>query len=235
MSGLLRRGLPAMWKVNPLWAFFSVALISLGTLVVACRQVAVGGGRWKGGGMDGGMKAAMNTGPPRPKDWVVQDSLQLATESEHLNSQAGYASVPPAPAKNYHTDSAWTKISSSPVPFITHPNPCQAPSPRPFDGVPRLTDRQRAGMASREDLRRGELVEWLLRDDSGSQWRGYSCCIVPQNLPSTASTPTQTILPPLPPATWLQSFLSSRFTACQSNNPDRLLLGLLPRNEGHDR
>lgn len=139
------------------------------------------------------------------------------------------------PAKNYHADSARTKISSSPVPFITHPNPCQAQSPRPFDGVPCLTDRQRAGMASREDLRRGELIEWLLRDDSGSQWRGYSCCIVPQNLPSTASTPTQTILPPLPPATWLQSFLSSRFTVCQSNNPNRLLLGLLPRNEGHDR
>lgn len=30
-----------------------MALISLGTLVVACRQVVVGGGRWKGGGMDG--------------------------------------------------------------------------------------------------------------------------------------------------------------------------------------
>ncbi|TNN76564.1 hypothetical protein EYF80_013214 [Liparis tanakae] len=29
--------------VNPLWAFFSVALISLGTLVVARRQVVVGG------------------------------------------------------------------------------------------------------------------------------------------------------------------------------------------------
>jgi len=46
-----------------LWAFFSVALISLGTLVVACRQVAVGGGRWKGRGMDGRTESVMHTGP----------------------------------------------------------------------------------------------------------------------------------------------------------------------------
>lgn len=39
-----------------------MALISLGTLVVACRQVAVSGGRWKGSRTDGGIESGMHNG-----------------------------------------------------------------------------------------------------------------------------------------------------------------------------
>lgn len=41
-----------------------MALISLGTLVVACRQVAVSGGRWKGSRMDGGIESGMHNELP---------------------------------------------------------------------------------------------------------------------------------------------------------------------------
>lgn len=99
--------------------------------------------RWAEGGMDRGMKAAMNTGPPTPKDWVAQTPSNSLPNLNTWTRRPGMPLSRWPPAKNYHTDSAQTKISSSPVPFITHTNLCQAPSPRPFDGAPCLTDRQR--------------------------------------------------------------------------------------------
>lgn len=179
MSGLLRRGLPAMWKVNPLWAFFSVALISLGTLVVACRQVVVGGGRWKGGGMDGGMKGGMNTGPPWPTDWVAQTLSNSSTRTkptpEHI--------VLFGPPKNTPT------LSRHNMPSPPSTQSVSIPETKAFWWGP-LPDQQTAGMESREDLWHGGLVEWFLRDDSGSQWRGYSCCIVSQTSPAQHPPPT---------------------------------------------
>lgn len=223
MSGLLRRGLPAMWKVNPLWAFFSVALISLGTLVVACRQVVVGGGGgWKGGGMDGGM----NTGPPWPPDWVVQI---LSNPSLTLKPTPGLRSeLCPCPSPpTTSTLHIFPPLISSILPPSSHS--VSIPNSKTF-WWGSLPDRQTA----RVETERG-FAAWRASRVASEGWQWFTIERVlllhcAPNLPSTA-TPT----PTNPPATWLQPFLSSCFTVCQSNNPDRLLLGLLPRNEGHDR
>lgn len=55
-------------------------------------------------------------------------------------------------------------------------------------------------MKSREDLRCGGLVEWLLEYDSGSQERKYSCCIVSQtSLAEALNCPLPPTNPSYPP------------------------------------
>lgn len=226
MSGLLRRGLPAMWKVNPLWAFFSVALISLGTLVVACRQVVVGGGRWKGGGMDGGMKGGMNTGPPWPTDWVAQNlsnsSTSLKPTPEHI---VLLCPCPSAPPKHHHPDSTqfFPPLLSTIHPICVNPQVqdllMRFPA-WPTDGW----NREQRGFAA-----------WRARRVASEGWQWFTMERVlllhcAPNLPSTASTPNPSYPQPLG---FNRSSLA--VSLCQSNNPNRLLLGLLPRNEGHDR
>lgn len=55
-------------------------------------------------------------------------------------------------------------------------------------------------MKSGEDLQCGGLVEWLLEDDSGSQERKYSCCIMSRTSLAEALTPcSPTPIHPTPP------------------------------------
>lgn len=186
MSGLLRWGLPAMWKVNPLWAFFSVALISLGTLVVACRQVVVGGGRWKVRGMDGGM----NTGPPWSSDRVVQilsspSSLTLKPTSQFRDLLCPHLS---SPLTHHHP-----KYTNKTTSLLYHPATLH-----PLSLNPQLRDLLMRFPAWPTDGRNTEqwgFAAWRASRVASEGWQLFTMERVlllhcAQNLPDTASTPT---------------------------------------------
>lgn len=145
-------------------------------------------GRWwsvEGGGMDGRMKGAWTEG-------------HLTSRSSSADSN--FLTLRPTPELIYsciHTPILFLLSSQ----LFTHS--LSIPKSRTFWwGSPPA--HQTAGMKSREDLRCGGLVEWLLEDDSGSQKRKYSCCIVSRTSLAEALTPPhpsatpKSILPPQP-------------------------------------
>ncbi len=161
-------------------------------------------GRWwwvGGGGKEEGWMRGWTQG--HPDQWTewhrFSPILHHWLWSPHLNLWPCFTTVPchinptplPTPHRtrthtHHHPNFTLTTHLSSPL--LHHPASLHPLSLNPSNSKTfwwgSLPDRQTAGIESREDLRRGELVEWLLKDDSGSQWRGYSCCIVPQTSPA---------------------------------------------------
>lgn len=140
-------------------------------------------GRWwstEGGGMDGEMKGAWTEGhltSRRSRSDSKSDSE--AHTWSYISAVAHFAPLPP---KHHIQTSILSSVPVSYLPFLSIPN-----SKTFWWGS--LPDHQTAGMESREDLRCGGLVEWPLEDDSGSQERKYSSCIVSQTSLAEALTP----------------------------------------------
>lgn len=146
-------------------------------------------GRWwsmEGGGMDGEMKGAWTEG---------HLTSRLSRSDSNSDSEA-------------HT---WSYISAVVLFPLCLPNtkyrhqffPPLLLTIYPLSVNPQLWDLLMrfpswpSGMESREDLRCGGLVEWPLEDDSGSQERKYSSCIVSRTSLAEALTPhLQSIRPP---------------------------------------
>lgn len=145
-------------------------------------------GRWwsvEGGGMDGRMKGAWTEGHLTSR----LSSADSNSDSEaHTWTYIPAAPFSPRPLKHH----MHTPILSSPPPQLFTPSLSIPKSKTFWWGSP--PDHQTAGMKSGEDLRCGGLVEWLLEDDSGSQERKYSCCIVSQTSLAEALSP-----PPIHP------------------------------------
>lgn len=144
-------------------------------------------GRWwwaEGGGMDGGM-GGMNTGPPWPTEWLVQTLIHHQLWSPHLNLYSWFAPFP----LHQQTLPPCLKTNTSFLPSSppsTHSVSMAKLEPFWWGSLP---DWQTVRVQNIEDLQHGQIVEWLLGDDSGSQWRRYSCCIVPQTSPAQHQPP----------------------------------------------
>lgn len=149
-------------------------------------------GRWwstEGGGMDGEMKGAWTEGHLTSR--LSRSDSKSDSEAHTWSYISAVARFAPLPPKHHIQTSI---LSSTPVNYL--PTLCQSPNSKTF-WWGSLPDHQMAGMESREDLRCGGLVEWPLEDDSGSQERKYSSCIVSwTSLAEALNPPPQSIRPP---------------------------------------